>query len=468
VALENPPRRLGEHRARGLRERGADLVLVPLRSFLRGVRAARAGGGRQSRGQRDEGESAADDPPGRPVERDSQHGDSEGEDACPRGGPVEGRSARRRRRRHRHRPDGRRGALPQLLDPGQGVVDGVGPRGRQLALGAAGPLRADGGDGGSGRPLRLREGPTAPPGHGGADRGGDRPDAGGAQQVIDGPAEVRVAGRFRRGAHLAQEPTGDPVDRGRGRPVRGGLGRDGIRQDVAQRRHPRAAEAAGLEHGHVTEALLREQPPDVGHDRSTPVRIERVHLVQHHHHGIGTCSQVGQVELVQDVVGVLLRVDDPDEDIDHGEEPIDLLGVVFLHRVVVRQVEEDQPVERPLPLPLQEGVEEHAALDAEEVEELVRPNTPRAGAGAPGRRPGRTRIREAGAREGVEQRGLPGTGPTHQGDDGVAPRPPVPGLRLLELPQRLRPRGQFRSGLCDRLPHPREGLGDIRSHRGAP
>ena len=56
-------------------------------------------------------------------------------------------------------------------------------------------------------------------------------------------------------------------------------------------------------------------------------------------------SERFQIAVMQRGIGVFLRVDHPDHRVDQLDQPIHLEPVGGLRRVVVRQVEQDQPVQ---------------------------------------------------------------------------------------------------------------------------
>src|SRR5699024_2070857 len=68
--------------------------------------------------------------------------------------------------------------------------------------------------------------------------------------------------------------------------------------------------------------------------------------------------------LVQHVVGVLLRVDDPDEQVDQRQQAVHLLGVGGLDRVVVGQVEQHQAGQLLLGVAVQCGLPLDAPIGA--------------------------------------------------------------------------------------------------------
>ena len=73
---------------------------------------------------------------------------------------------------------------------------------------------------------------------------------------------------------------------------------------------------------------------------------ERVELVEHHQGHVGVTREPAQVVLVEGGVRVLLRVDDPHEHVHHLYEAVDLVAVRGRRRVEVREVEQDEAVER--------------------------------------------------------------------------------------------------------------------------
>ena len=80
---------------------------------------------------------------------------------------------------------------------------------------------------------------------------------------------------------------------------------------------------------------------------------ETVHLVEHQHGDIRVPRKGAQVALVQRRVGVLLRVEHPDDDVHQPQQAVHLLAVTGGGGVVVGQVDQDKPVEA-LPLDVAE------------------------------------------------------------------------------------------------------------------
>ena len=214
-----------------------------------------------------------------------------------------------------------------------------------------------------------------------------------------------------RRAHRVQV-RGDPPQRG---PVRG----DGAGQHVAQ---PVEARSGGRRHGqhrHVRQAVVGQQPPDVGHGVRDVRGAEPVDLVEHYDHDVAVAGEWAQVPVVDRGVGVLLRVEHPDEHVDQRDEPVDLQPVRHLRRVVVRQVEQHEPAQVVLRF---EGV---PAGDLEPVQQRARAcGIPHRRVRHAGRRPAHARQRHLRPGQRVEQRRLAAAGRSGEGDDGVRPRQP--------------------------------------------
>ena len=77
--------------------------------------------------------------------------------------------------------------------------------------------------------------------------------------------------------------------------------------------------------------------------RSTACGRQPVDLVEHDDHHVPVPGQRPQVALVHRRVGVLLRVEHPDQQVDQLHQPVDLQPVRQPDGVVVGQVEQDQP-----------------------------------------------------------------------------------------------------------------------------
>lgn len=134
-------------------------------------------------------------------------------------------------------------------------------------------------------------------------------------------------------------------------PGRGVLG-DDLAQHGAQIRHALPGECGGGEHdGPVLavladrESVLVEQPSQVVEDQVRRVPRQPVDLIEHQHGHIGVPGQGAQIALVQCRVGVLLRVQHPDDDVHQPQQAVHLLAVTGGGGVVVGEVDQYQPVE---------------------------------------------------------------------------------------------------------------------------
>ena len=111
---------------------------------------------------------------------------------------------------------------------------------------------------------------------------------------------------------------------------------------------------------------------------------------------------------MQGGIGVLLRIDNPYEDVGQRYQPVHLQGMLSGHRVVVGHVEQDQPRHAPLVLGVKNGVSPDTPLrgDPKEVQERAGVVAPGAGGRSRRRGPPRTDISKVQLGQGVEQGGL--------------------------------------------------------------
>ena len=188
-----------------------------------------------------------------------------------------------------------------------------------------------------GRPLHRRADRRDP---GRRSQRGDERALRPAVDVVPGGTADHV--RQRR-AHRVQV-RGDPPQRG---PVRG----DGAGQHVAQPVEPRSGGRRHGQHRHVRQAVVGQQPPDVGHGVRDVRGGEPVDLVEHHDHHVAVPGERPQVAVVDRGVGVLLRVEHPHQQVDQLDQPVDLEPVRHLGRVVVGQVEQHEPAQVVLRFP---------------------------------------------------------------------------------------------------------------------
>ena len=91
----------------------------------------------------------------------------------------------------------------------------------------------------------------------------------------------------------------------------------------ADRRDAIAGARRGQQHVDIGQAVLGEQAPHVlAHGRPTGIG-QGVGLVDDDEHRLVPVLQLAQIALVQRVVGVLLRVHHPDQQVDEGDQPVD-------------------------------------------------------------------------------------------------------------------------------------------------
>ena len=186
-----------------------------------------------------------------------------------------------------------------------------------------------------------------------------------------------------------------------GQAVAGGvLAGDRGGQPLAQGVQPVAGGDRSGQHLGVGEAVPLQQPLQVGDDRGDPVGGQPVGLVEHDDGDRAVGPQHRDVLVVQHGVGVLLRVGDPDEDVDELEHPAGLLPVRALPGVEVGQVHEHQAVEVPGLL----GRHLVPPPDGEPVQQLAgRLLAPDGGRRGGGRRPAHPDLGDVVADERVEE-----------------------------------------------------------------
>ena len=166
---------------------------------------------------------------------------------------------------------------------------------------------------------------------------------GGLQQHLGG-----VLGQIRIELHLALGHCGtqaarDRIELGRGRASRVGLPSDALAQQIAHDVEIVTAHSRYRQHLNSTEAVLLEQGADVVEQARQPALREGIHLVDQDEHVLLTGPQPTQIAVVEGRISVLLRIDDPHEDIGQRYEPVHLQGVLRGHRVVVGDIEQNQP-----------------------------------------------------------------------------------------------------------------------------
>ena len=134
--------------------------------------------------------------------------------------------------------------------------------------------------------------------------------------------------------------------------------------------------------------------------------------------------EVRQVLPVHHLVGVLLRVEHPDDQVGEGEQPVRLHPVRLLDRVEVRQVEQDKAAQGRLVVGVQGALpgEPPRRGYAQPVQQRTGPvGTPQAGVRHAGGGPAHPDLRQLQPRERVEQAGLPAAGRPGEGHHAVVP-----------------------------------------------
>ena len=219
--------------------------------------------------------------------------------------------------------------------------------------------------------------------------------------------------------------------------------RDGVGQPLPELVDPCPGAGRGGEDGGTRDSVALHEASEVGAAPRDVLGGEPVGLVEDDHGHRLVRVEGGDVVVVQPGIGVLLRVRDPDEEVDELEDPLGLDPVAGLQGVDVRQVEEDEPVEgAELPTGAV-AVDDVPRPDTEPVEELAgRRGPPDRGRRGRGRRSAHAHPGHVGPDEGVEEGGLAAAGRPGEGHDGVAADEggALPHLRD-DLAGAVRPRG---------------------------
>ena len=177
---------------------------------------------------------------------------------------------------------------------------------------------------------------------------------------------------------------------------------------------------------------------------------------------LGVGVERPEVPVVQGGVRVLLRLDDPDEEVGELDDPVHLEPVRGLDGVEVGQIEKDESAQARLVDPV-------APSDLEPVEQRVRTVPPDWPPAPRGRRPATADRCELGPAQGVEEQRLARAGRAGERHHGRLDPEPEPRSRLLgHAPRvldllRLEPAVRDADGLCERGQAPVE----IERSRGA-
>jgi hypothetical protein len=94
---------------------------------------------------------------------------------------------------------------------------------------------------------------------------------------------------------------------------------------------------------HPVQPVGVEQPAQVRHQLFQVPGAEQVRLVERDQCDLTVAAEPGKVALVDDLVGVLLRVHHPHHQVDQSEQAGHLGGVLALDRVEVGQIQQHQP-----------------------------------------------------------------------------------------------------------------------------
>ena len=100
------------------------------------------------------------------------------------------------------------------------------------------------------------------------------------------------------------------------------------------------------QHRHAAQPIAGQQAAQV-RDASLHIgRLEQVGLVEYHHGDVAMSMKLGQVPAVQYLVGILLRIQHPHDQIDQRQHPVDLDAMGVLDRVQVGQIQQHQAAQR--------------------------------------------------------------------------------------------------------------------------
>ncbi len=282
---------------------------------------------------------------------------------------------------------------------------------------------------------------------------------------VDGPQTGR------RGVHVG----GDPARRGSplGHELAERLAQfpDAVPGERGQREHGRARFAVLAER----DPVLVEQPPQVVEDLVGGLPGQPVDLVEDDEGDLRVSRHGPQIALVQHGVGVLLRVDDPDDGVDERQDAVHLFAVLDGRGVVVGQVDQDEPAQLRLGLRALQRAPSQPPRDAEPVDEARRAVAPTARDGRGGGRPAYPGLRNGHSGERVEELRLAAAGGARDGDDGVLSGEPAPRGGLVEDLARLgeRPAVEPGAGEPDQFTQrveagPQRTVVRERGHHGRP
>lgn len=178
-----------------------------------------------------------------------------------------------------------------------------------------------------------------------------------------------------RGVHRPQ-PRGGRVHVGRDPAARGAAFGHELPERLAQFPDAVTGERGDRKHGRARfavlpegDAVLVEQPPQIVEHLFGGLPGKPVHLVEDEEHDLRVARHGPQIALVQDGVGVLLRIDDPDDGVDERQDAVDLLTVLHGRRVVVGEVHQNEAAQLRVAVGALDGASAQPPGDAEPVDE---------------------------------------------------------------------------------------------------
>ncbi len=92
-------------------------------------------------------------------------------------------------------------------------------------------------------------------------------------------------------------------------------------------------------------------------------------MIQDDHHHVRMLSERLEITIMDGRIGVLLRIDDPDQHVHQLHQPIYLQAMVQLGGVMIRQVQQYQPVQGRIRLRI--GRQRVPSRDLEPVQQLL-------------------------------------------------------------------------------------------------
>ena len=281
------------------------------------------------------------------------------------------------------------------------------------------------------------------------------------QRAVDAPEGLAPNVRLTRADAHRQAPP-DGVQLG----LRGGDDGLGPFDGLAQLR-PNGLQADAVKRrrridGDIPKPVAVKQDLDVGQQGVDDGFGNGVHLVEDDDHVVAPLAHGREIAFVDEMVGVLLRIEDPDEHVDLRKDLVDEDRVSDLHGIVVGQIEEHEGIEVVLAGREDRMVVDPArGADAYHVQHGVGVGVPHAGGGLFRGRAQLAGIGEVQPRYRVEERRLAASGSARQSGHCHAvagPRAGLDGLQLL-VGARRHPGVEGVASGVDRLAQLRDPLG---------